>query len=154
MITDNPYADTLDHDNEFDDSDGEAEDGAAAMSDTAHLVRGILEGSIMAQKSLMTSGLQEGGREYVVLHPKTTAKFRLAVEAMNAAHRKENPQKTDLLASLHKVVTTAHKAGNKSQLNKSIIMQWQVPDWAEAMEYNSSLDTMVPIGYSVAEQCD
>jgi hypothetical protein len=133
MITDDPYVDALNHDNDkFDDSDHEAEDGAVAMLDTACLIRGILDGSMMAQRSSMTSSSQEGGREYVVLHPKTMAEFRLAVEAMNTAHREENPWKTDFLASLHKVVAMAHKAGNKSQLNKSIIMQWRVPDWSAA----------------------
>ena len=46
-----------------------------------------------------TSSSREGG-EPAIHHPKNIAKFQLAMEAIDAAHRKGNDRKMDLLASL------------------------------------------------------
>ena len=68
--------------------------------------------------------------ECVEHHHETMAKFRLAMDAMEAAHCESNDQKLDLLASIHNVFSLAHKLGkNKSLLEKSITLAWQVPDW-------------------------
>jgi hypothetical protein len=73
--------------------------------------------------------LQRRG-EPAVLCPETMAKFRLAMDAMEAAHCESNDRKLDLLASIHNVFSLAHKLGkNKPLLEKSITLAWQVPDW-------------------------
>ena len=90
----------------------------------------ILTGTTPAGNSASSS--REGG-EPAILHPKNIAEFQLAMEAIDAAHRKGNDQKMDLLASLRKVVSLAHKAGkNQSLLEKSITKAWRVPDWLPA----------------------
>jgi hypothetical protein len=53
------------------------------------------------------------------------AEFRLTMDAMEAAHLEGNKQKLNLLASIHNVVSLAHKLGkNKSPLKKSITLVW------------------------------
>ena len=91
---------------------------AVPMSDTAVQVAAILVGTAPAGNSASSS--REGG-EPAVLYPENIAEFKLAMEAMDAAHREGNDRKMDLLASLHKVVSLAHKLGkNQSPLKKSI----------------------------------
>ena len=97
---DDPYGYSL----AYDDDDY----ATAPTSDTAAHVAAILVGT--AQTGNSASSSREGG-ELAVLHPKNIAEFRLAMEAMDAAHREGNDWKMDLLASLRKVVSLAHKAG-------------------------------------------
>ena len=66
-------------------------------SDTAARVAAILAGTSQTGNSVSSS--REGG-EPAVLHPANITKFRLAMEAMDAAHREGNDWKMDLLASL------------------------------------------------------
>ena len=96
------------------------------MSDTAACVVVILVRTAPARNSVSSS--REGG-EPVALHPKNIAKFKLTMEAMEAAHHEGNNWKMDLLASIGKVVLLAHKSGKiQSLLEKSITHMWQVPD--------------------------
>ena len=99
-------------------------------SDKAARVAAILVGTGPAGNSVSSS---REGREPAVLRPENIAEFQLTMEAMDAAHREGNDRKMDLLASLQKVVSLAHKAGkNQSLLEKSITKAWRVPDWLPA----------------------
>ena len=103
---DDPYGYSL----TFDDDKYDDEYAAAPTSDTAVCVAAILAGNSV-------SSSREGG-EPAVLHPGDIAEFQLTMEALETAHRKG---KMDLLASLPKVVSLAHKAGkNQSPLEKCI----------------------------------
>ena len=115
---DDPYGYNLAfNDNEFNNK-YTANYTAVPISDTAARVAVILVQTAPAGNSASSS--REGG-EPVALHPKNIAEFKLAMEAMDAAHHGSNDWKMDLLASLCKVVSLAHKAGkNQSPLEKSI----------------------------------
>ena len=71
----------------------------------------ILAGTTQTGNSVSSS--RKGG-EPAVLHPTNIAEFQLTMEAMDAAHREGNDRKMDLLASLRKVVSLAHKAAKTS----------------------------------------
>ena len=128
---DDPYGYSLAFDdNEYDDE--YAADYAAA----------ILAGTAPAGNSASSS--RQGG-ELAVLHPRNIAKFQLTMEAMEAAHHEGNDRKIDLLASLRKVVSLAHKAGkNQSLLEKSITKVWRVPDWLPTTCYDQSEGKHIP----------
>ena len=101
----------LTYDNDKYDDDYIADYAAVLTSDMAACVAPILMGT--AQTGNSASSSREGG-EPAVLHPKNIAKFQLAMEAMDAAHREGNDRRMDLLASLRKVVSLAHKAAKTS----------------------------------------
>ena len=133
---DNPYGYSLAYDDDEYDDDYIANYTAAPTSDTVARVAAILAGT--AQTGNSASSSREGG-EPAVLHPTNIAEFQLAMEAMDAAHREGNDRKMDLLASLQKVVSLAHKAGkNQSPLEKSIMKAWRVPDWLPATQYDQA----------------
>ena len=120
------------------------------MSDTVVCVAAILMGNAPAGNSASSS--REGG-EPAVLHPGNIAEFQLAMEAMDAAHREGNDRKMDLLASLQKVVSLAHKAGkNQSLLEKSITKAWRVPDWLPVTRYDQSEGKHVPLNFTIGQQ--
>ena len=59
----------------------------------------------------------------------------------------------DLLASLHKVVLLAHKAGkNQSPLEKSITKVWRVPDWLPATCYDQLEGKHIPLNFTIGQQ--
>jgi hypothetical protein len=119
-------------------------------SDTAARVAAILTGT--AQTGNSASSSREGG-EPAVLHPENIAEFQLAMEAMDAAHREGNDRKMDLLASLRKVVSLAHKAGkNQSPIGKSITKAWRVPDWLPTTRYDQSEGKHVPLNFTIGQQ--
>ena len=121
-------------------------------SDTAARVAAILAGTAQTGNSVSSS--REGG-EPAVLHPANITKFRLAMEAMDAAHREGNDRKMDLLASLQKVVSLAHKAGkNQSPLEKSITKAWRVPDWLPATQYDQVEGKHAPLNFTIGQQCE
>ena len=125
---------------------------AAPTSDTAACVVAILTGTAPAGDSAGSS--REGG-EPAVLHPGNIAKFQLTMEAMEAAHGEGNDWKMDLLASLCKVVSLAHKAGkNQSPLEKSITKAWRVPDWLPTTRYDQSEGKHVPLNFMIGQQCE
>jgi hypothetical protein len=75
------------------------------------------------------------------------------MEAIDAAHRKGNDQKMDLLASLQKVVSLAHKAGkNQSPLEKSITKAWRVPDWLPVTRYDQVERKHIPLNFTIGQQ--
>ena len=124
---DDPYGYSLAYDDDEYNNDYVADYAAASTSDTAACVAAILVGTTQTGNSASSS--RKGG-EPAVLHPANIAEFRLAMEAMDTAHCEGNDRKMDLLASLQKVVSLAHKAGkNQSLLEKSIMKAWRVPDW-------------------------
>ena len=94
---DDPYGYSLAYDDDEYDDDYVADYAAAPTSDTAVCVAAILAGTTQTGNSASSS--REGG-EPAVLHPENIAKFQLAMEAMDAAHREGNDRKMDLLASL------------------------------------------------------
>ena len=77
------------------------------------------------------------------------------MEAMDAAHREGNDRKMDLLASLRKVVSLAHKAGkNQSPLEKSITKVLRVPDWLPVTRYDQAEEKHVPLNITIGQQCE
>ena len=92
------------------------------------------------------------GREPAVLHPETMAEFQLAMDAMEAAHHEGNNQKLNLLASIPNVVLLAYKLGkNKSPLEKSITLTWQVPDWLPVTHLDQSEGKVILINYTIGQ---
>ena len=80
-------------------------------SDMAARVAVILMGTAPAGNSVSSS--RAGGKP-AVLHPKNIAKFRIPMEAMEAAHHEGNERKMGLLASIHNMVSLAHKLAKTS----------------------------------------
>ena len=140
---DDSYGYSLAFDDDKYDDKYAANYATARTSDMAACVAAILAGTAPAWDSASSS--REGG-EPAVLHLRNIAEFQLAMEAMEAAHREGNDQKKDLLASLCKVVSLAHKPGkNQSPLEKSITKAWRVPDWLPMTRYDQSEGKHVPL---------
>ena len=136
-------------DNEFDDN-FTTEEQCALTSNTADRVAVILSVTAPAGNSVSSSRV---GGEPAVLHPKTIAEFRLAMDAMEAAHHEGNDQKMGLLASIRKVVSLAHKSGkNQSPLKKSITHTWQVPEWLPTTHYDQSEGKHIPLNFMIGQQ--
>ena len=75
------------------------------------------------------------------------------MEAVDSVHHKGNDRKMDLLASLRKVVSLAHKAGkNKSPLEKSITKVWRVPDWLPVTHYEQSEGKHIALNFTIGQQ--
>ena len=75
------------------------------------------------------------------------------MDDMEAAHHKGNNWKMDLLASIHKVVSLAHKLGkNQSPLEKSITKVWRVPDWLPATRYDQLEGRHIPLNFTIGQQ--
>ena len=146
---DDPYGYSLTFNNKY-DNEYAADYTTVLTSDTAARVAAILMGTTPAGNSASSS--REGG-EPVVLHPGNIAEFQLTMEAMEAAHGEGNDWKMDLLASLCKVVSLAHKAGkNQSPLEKSITKAWRVPDWLPTTRYDQSEGKHVPLNFMIGQQ--
>jgi hypothetical protein len=149
---DDPYGYSLAYDNDEYDNEYIADYAAVPTSDMAARVAAILAGTTQTGNSASSS---REGREPAVLHPKNIAKFQLTMEATDAAHRKGNDRKMDLLASLQKVVSLAHKAGkNQSPLEKSITKTWRVPDWLPTTRYDQAEGKHVPLNITIGQQCE
>ena len=147
---DDPYGYSLAFDNDKYDDKYTADYATVPMSDTAAHVAAILVGTAPAGNSASSS--RKGG-EPAILHPENIAKFQLAMEAMDAAHREGNNQKMDLLASLQKVVSLAHKVGKtQSLLKKSITKVWRVPDWLPVTHYDQSEGRHIPLNFMIGQQ--
>ena len=115
---DDPYGYSLAFDDNEYDNEYAADYAPTPTSDMTARVAAILMGTAPAGNSASSS--RERG-EPAVLHLRNITEFQLAMESMEAAHRKGNDQKMDLLASLRKVVSLTHKAGkSQSPLEKSI----------------------------------
>jgi hypothetical protein len=99
----------------YNDDEYTADYATPPMSDTAARVAVILVGTFSAGNSASSS---RAGGELAVLHPKNIVEFKLAMEAMKAAHCEGNDRKMDLLASICKVVSLAHKSGKTSPCSK------------------------------------
>ena len=103
----------------FDDNEFEyaADYTSTSTSNMVACIAAILSGTTPAGNSASSSRV---GGELTVLHPENLAEFRLAMDAMEAAHCEGNDWKVDLLPSICKVVSSAHKSGkNQSLLEKS-----------------------------------
>ena len=75
------------------------------------------------------------------------------MEAMEAAHCEGNDWKMYLLASIHKVVSLAHKLGKKqTPLEKSVTHAGQVPDWLPITRYDQVEGRHVPLNYMIGQQ--
>ena len=136
-------------DNKFDDEYA-ANYTATSTSNMAARVSVILTWTTPAGNSATSSTM---GGELAVLHLENLAEFRLAMDAMEAAHCEGNDQKMDLLASICKVVLSAHKlGGNQSLLEKSITHMWWVPDWLPTTRYDQVEGKHVPLNFTVGQQ--
>ena len=117
----NPYRYSLSYNNdEFNNSNYNAKDMQAAVSETTKLIHTILSGTASNRNSGSFKGEE---RVCVILCSKAMAKFRFTYDAMDTAYHEGNHWKYDLLASICNVVPMAHKSGeNKLQL--SIVNVW------------------------------
>jgi len=74
------------------------------------------------------------------------AEFRLLRSALEQAHSENNPNMNDLLQIIRQFIGACHKSTHKTDLQKSVIDQWWVPDWAEAVQYDHTAQTVVSTG--------
>ena len=142
-----PYADVLLYDDsEWDDFDVDtsAEDAQARESLVHHQVTAVLSGTSLSVPNGSGSTFVEG--RVMDIYPKTMAEFRLMRSALEQAHSENNPNTNDLLQIVRQYIGLCHKSTCKTDLQKSVIDQWRVPNWAEAMKYNHVAQVVVSTG--------
>ena len=66
--------------------------------------------------------------------------------ALEQAHSKNNPNTNDLLQIVHRHIGLCHKSPCKTDLQKSVIDKWRVPNWAEAVKYDHVAQAVVSTG--------
>jgi hypothetical protein len=124
-----PYAEALSYDDsEWDDFDVDtsAEDARARESLVFHQVTAVLSGTSLTVPNGSGSTFVEG--RVMEIFPKTMAEFRLMRSALEQAHS-ENPNTNDLLQIVRWYIGLCHKSPCKTDLQKSVIDQWRVPNW-------------------------
>ena len=95
----------------FDDDEFNNKYAMVSMSNTVACIVGTTPAGNSSSSSRV-------GGEPAVLCPENLAEFRLTMDAMEAAHHEGNDQKMDLLASICKVVLSAHKLGKTNLCSK------------------------------------
>ena len=142
-----PYAEALLYDDsEWDDFDVDtsAEDTRARESLVFHQVTAVLSGTSLTIPNGSGSTFVEG--RVMEIFPKTMAKFRLMRSALEQAHSENNPNTNDLLKIVRRYIGLCHKSPCKTDLQKSVIDQWRVPNWAKAMKYDHVAQVVVSTG--------
>jgi hypothetical protein len=142
-----PYAEALSYDDsEWDDFDVDtsAEDARARESLIFHQVTAVLSGTSLTVPNGSGSAFVEG--RVMEIFPKTMAEFRLMRSALKQAHSKNNPNTNDLLQIIRRYIGLCHKTACKTDLQKSVIDQWRVPNWAEAVKYNHVAQLVISTG--------
>jgi hypothetical protein len=142
-----PYAEALLYDDsEWDDFDVDtsAEDTRARESLVFRQVTAVLSGTSLTIPNGSGSTFVEG--RVMEIFPKTMAKFRLMRSALEQAHSKNNPNTNDLLKIVRRYIGLCHKSPCKTDLQKSVIDQWRVPNWAKAMKYDHVAQAVVSTG--------
>jgi hypothetical protein len=66
--------------------------------------------------------------------------------ALKQVHSENNPNTNDLLQIVHRYIGLCHKSTRKTDLQKSVIDQWRVPNWAEAVKYDHVAQVIVSTG--------
>ena len=146
-IVGDPYADALSYDDsEWDDLnvDTSKEDAQARESLIFRQVTAVLSGTSLSVPNGSGSTFVEG--RVMDIFPKTMAEFRLMYSTLEQVHSENNPNMNDLLQIIHRYVGLCHKSTCKTDLQKSVIDQWRVPDWAEAVKYNHIAQAVVSTG--------
>jgi hypothetical protein len=142
-----PYADALSYDDsEWDDFDVDTstEDAQARESLIFCQVTAVLSGTFLMVPNTLGSAFVKG--RVMDIHPQTMAKFRLLCSALEQVHSKNNPNMNDLLQIICRYIGSCHKSMHKTDLQKSVIDQWRVPDWAEAVQYEHTAQVVVSTG--------
>ena len=142
-----PYTDALLYDDsEWDDFDVDtsAKDAWARESLVHRQVTAVLSGTSLSIPNGSGSAFVEG--RVMDIYPKTMAEFRLMRSALEQVHSKNNPNTNDLLQIVHQYIGLCHKSMCKTDLQKSVIDQWRVPNWAEAVKYDHVAQAVVSTG--------
>jgi hypothetical protein len=142
-----PYAEVLLYDNsEWDDFDVDtlAKDAQARESLVFRQVTAVLSGTSLTVPNGSGSAFVEG--RVMEIYPKTMAKFRLMCSALEQSHSENNPNTNNLLQIVRQYIGLCHKSVCKTDLQKSVIDQWRVPNWAEAMKYDHVAQVVVSTG--------
>ena len=143
------YADALSYDNgEWDDfeADTSVEDAQARECLVIHQMTAVLSGTSLMVPNASGSTFVEG--RVMDINPRNMAEFRLLRSALKRVHNENNPHTNDLLQIICRLIGACHKSTRKTDLQKSIINQWQVPKWAETVWYNHTAQTVVSTGKS------
>ena len=128
------YADALSYDNgEWDDfeADTSVEDAQARECLVIHQMTAVLSGTSLMVPNASGSTFVEG--RVMDINPRNMAEFRLLRSALKRVHNENNPHTNDLLQIICRLIGACHKSTRKTDLQKSIINQWQVPKWAETV---------------------
>jgi hypothetical protein len=139
-----PYADALSYDDsKWDDFDVDtsAKDARARESLVFRQVTAVLSGTSLTVPNGSGSAFVEG--RVMEIFPKTMAEFRLMQSALEQAHSENNPNMNDLLQIVCRYIGLCHKSTCKTDLQKSVIHQWRVPNWAEAVKYDHVAQAVV-----------
>jgi hypothetical protein len=124
-----PYADPLLYDDsKWDnfDVDMSAEDARVRESLVFCQVTAVLSGTSLMVPNGSGSAFVEG--RVMDINSQTMAKFRLLHFALKQVHSENNPNMNDLLQIVHHYIGLCHKSTCKTDLQKSVIDQWRVPD--------------------------
>jgi len=146
-VVNDPYADVLSYDNsKWDDHDADtsADDSCARDSLAFRQLTAVLSGTSLTMPNTSGSAFVEG--RVMDINPQNMAEFRLLRSALEQAHNEGNPNTNDLLQIIRRFVGTCHKSTCKTDLQRSVISQWRVPDWAEAVRYDHTAQTVVSTG--------
>src|SRR5882724_1490221 len=85
--------------------------------------------------------LLRGGCRTFVLH-----------QTQEQAHAKNNVYKNNLLSLIRQYISACHKAERKSNVQRSAINQWRVPNWAEKIKYDPNTGMVKLVGYTKEEE--
>ncbi len=146
-VVNDPYAYALSYDDsEGDDFDADtsADDSRARDSLAFRQLTAVLSGTSLTMLNASGSAFVEG--RVMDINPRNMAEFRLLRSALEQAHNEGNPNTNDLLQIIRRFVGACHKSTRKTDLQKSVISQWRVPDWAEAVRYDHTAQTVVSTG--------
>jgi hypothetical protein len=104
----------------------------------------VLSGTSLTVPNASGSAFVEG--RVMDINPRNMAEFRLLRSALEQAHNENNPYTNDLLQVIRRFIGACHKSTRKTDLQKSVIDQWRVPEWAEAVRYDHTAQTVVSTG--------
>jgi len=139
------------YDTDYDPAEAEAAEAKAADSACARLVVAILNGTVPTH-AVGPAGSNSVEGRVPDIRPASDAEFRLALRALEQAHAENNAYKNNLLSSIRQYVSACHKAEHKSNVQRSAISQWRVPDWAEKIKYDPNTGTVKLAGYTKEEE--
>src|SRR5258705_237694 len=150
------YATALSYDDneyntDYDPVKDKAAEAKATDSACARLVVAILKWTVPTH-SIGPAGSNSVEGRVPDIRPASNAEFQLALRALEQAHAENNVYKNNLLLSIWQYISTCHKAERKSNVQRSVINQWKVPDWAEKIKYDPNTGMVKLAGYTKEEE--